>query len=792
MMRGYRTPERTRRGGSAWSFHRLRARAGIRTARLLSDPQSKIQDPKSRIWSQSCYGVVLLFSLLFLPTRVEAEDPWADAVVHYAPGLGALLKDSSKAVGEPLGGGPSTPNNDGVVSLGGQGGVLALRFNTPVADDPDNPFGLDCIVYSNAFWTGGNPQVKFQEPAIIEISEDVNGNGIPDDPWYLIPGSRAFPYVPFPEVTEPTGQSNSETDPYLLAGNIRNPNLFDADPGNDNEEYNWGYCEMTPSVTPYLDNYVRPDDPHIVGLTPRSGGGDAFDIAWAVDAEGNPAGLTRFHFIRITSFISRNFGALGTASPEIDAVADVAPNIDTDCDGILDEYEARVAGTDPLRRESTLLPLEIPPLEGGSPPGTLLGTAEDERGTKLRLYAAQQRTEAGRAYSVKVDILESAAPDFPLPQPDLVKSGCVREVVSSESDFVGAGIQAAEVTLHYRSEEIAGLDEDGLQPYLFAGGAYTQSGISEVQVNAPANLVTFRSKYAGIFLLASTAGSGDAGSTEGPQGGIALSVSPPAGVVANPVNTATVTSGVIRDHEGNAVADGTLITVAASRGTILTSDAAPGVPGVQVPTAGGMIGFDVKAPTQSGSARITATSVEGSAYGEVQYVFLPGPPVPPVSWTVGRPDEDGDVSVALTSSVVRDEFGNAVRDGTMLTVEIEDGTILSGDADLGAPGTQVLVANGHATLVVAVPSNDSVFQLTTYADAAETQLLGRGSYSPSQYLPMPLNVSAWLLLLVPAISGLMMRQTLGGRGSCRAGSAREIPAHREVRPPISDPKGGRT
>jgi len=789
MMRGYRTPERTRRGGSAWSFHRLRARAGIRTARLLSDPQSKIQDPKSRIWSQSCYGVVLLFSLLFLPTRVEAEDPWADAVVHYAPGLGALLKDSSKAVGEPLGGGPSTPNNDGVVSLGGQGGVLALRFNTPVADDPDNPFGLDCIVYSNAFWTGGNPQVKFQEPAIIEISEDVNGNGIPDDPWYLIPGSRAFPYVPFPEVMEPTGQSNSETDPYLLAGNIRNPNLFDADPGNDNEEYNWGYCEMTPSVTPYLDNYVRPDDPHIVGLTPRSGGGDAFDIAWAVDADGNPAGLTRFHFIRITSFISRNFGALGTASPEIDAAADVAPNIDTDCDGILDEYEARVAGTDPLRRESTLLPLEIPPLEGGSPPGTLLGTAEDERGTKLRLYAAQQRTEAGRAYSVKVDILESAAPDFPLPQPDLVKSGCVREVVSSESDFVGAGIQAAEVTLHYRSEEIAGLDEDGLQPYLFAGGAYTQSGISEVQVNAPANLVTFRSKYAGIFLLASTAGSGDAGSTEGPQGGIALSVSPPAGVVANPVNTATVTSGVIRDHEGNAVADGTLITVAASRGTILTSDAAPGV---QVPTAGGMIGFDVKAPTQSGSARITATSVEGSAYGEVQYVFLPGPPVSPVSWTVGRPDEDGEVSVTLTSSVVRDEFGNAVRDGTMLTVEIEDGTILSGDADLGAPGTQVLVANGHATLVVAVPSNDSVFQLTTYADAAETQLLGRGSYSPSQYLPMPLNVSAWLLLLVPAISGLMMRQTLGGRGSCRAGSAREIPAHREVRRPISHPEGGRT
>ena len=743
-------------GVSASKADRLRARA--RVATLFSSATSKLQNPKSKISSCALWLAILAVALIIAPARAHAEDPWADWVVLYAPGPGALLQNSSKAVGEPFGGGPSTPNNDAVVSLGGPSGVLVLKFNTPVTDDPDNPFGLDFIVYSNAFWTGGNPQVKFQEPGIIEISEDVNENGIADDPWYLIPGSRAYPYVPFPHVDEPSGQSNSESDPYLLAGNIRNPNLFDANPANDTEEYNWGYCEMTPTMTPYLDNYVRPDNPLTVGLTPRSGGGDAFDIAWAVDAYGNPAGLTQFQFIRITSFISRNFGALGTASPEIDAVADVAPDIDTDGDGILDEFEVRVADTNPLRRESTLLPLEIPPLEGGSPPGALLGTAEDERGTKLRLYAAQQRTEAGRAYSVKVDILEPAAPNFPLPQPDLIKSGCVREIVSSESDFVAAGIQAAEVTVHYRAEEIVGLDENGLQPFLFAGGAYTRAGISEVQVNAPANLVTFRSQYAGLFLLASTEGSGDTGSSEGPQGAISLSVSPPCGVVANPANAVTVTSGVILDHLGDAVADGTLITVAASRGTILTADADPGVPGIQVPAAGGVVAFDIRAPMQSGSVRISATSVEGSAYGEVEYVFLPGPPVQPVSWTVGRPDDDGTVSVAVTSSVVRDEFGNPVRDGTMLTVEIEGGTLSSGDADLDAPGTQVLVANGRASVIVTAPSSDSVFQLTTYADAAETLLLGEGSYSPAQYVPTPLNVASWLLALFPVIFALVIRR----------------------------------
>ena len=707
------------------------------------------------------FTTIVLISLIAATRTIHAEDPWADSVILYVPGAGAPLTvtDPSKAVGEPSGGGPSTPNNDAVVSLGGQGGVLVLRFNTPVTDDPRNPFGLDCIVYSNAFWTGGNPQVKFQEPAIIEISEDVNGNGITDDPWYLIPGSRGYSYTPFPQVTEPKGQSNSDSEPYLLAGNIRNPNLFDANPGNNLEEYNWGYCEMTPSMTPYLDNYVRPDDPHAVGITSRSGGGDAFDIAWAVDAGGHPAGIARFHFIRITSFISRNFGALGTASPEIDAVADVAPDVDTDGDGILDEYEVRVAGTDPARRESTILALEIPPLEGGSPFGTLLGMAQDDRGTKLRLYAAQQRTEADRAYSVKVDILEPAAPVAPLLQPGLIKSGCVREIVSSEPDFVAAGIQAAEVTIQYSSAEIAGLDESSLQPYLFTGGAYTQAGIADVQVNAPANFVTFRTQYAGLFLLASTAGAGDTGSTQGPQGEIRLSATPPEGVVANPANVATVTSDSILDHESNVIPDGALITVATSRGTILAADADSGTAGVQVETLGGIVSFDVGAPTQSGSALISATSVEGSAYGEIAYVFLPGPPVQPVSWTVGKPEEDGSVTVTLTSSVIRDAFGNAVRDGTALTVVVTDGAITSGDADLEQPGTQVLTANGLATLIVEVPTHDSVFEVTTYADAEQIVMLGQSSYSPAQYVPTPLTGMMWLVFLISAAFVLAMSRT---------------------------------
>lgn len=708
----------------------------------------------------------VLFSMIvaaLLAYPCIAEDPWADSVVQYTEGPNALLKDPAKTLGAPVGGGPATPNNTSLVSLGGRGGSLTLRFNTPVEDDPANPFGLDCIVYANAFWVGANPQVKFQEPALIEISEDTNANGLADDAWYLIPGCRGYAYSPFPSVDEPPGQANSRTDPFLLAGNITNPNLYDTDTGNDSTEYNWGYAEMTPTMTPYLDNYVRPDDPLAIGITPRSGGGDAFDIAWAVDSGGNPAPITRFHFIRLTSFISRTLGALGTASPEIDAVADVAPDIDADADGILDDYELRVAGTDPTRAESTVLPLEIPPLEGGSPAGTLLGTAQDADGNKLRLYSSGQRTADGRAYNVLVDILHPTAPTGNLPGTGLVKSGAVVQITSSQSDWVAAGVAPAEVVIHYTSGDIAGLDESSLTPYRFNQGTYDQTGITGIQVNAAANLVSFRTQYAGVFVLVSSAGSGDIGGTEGPQGDILLDAVPDTQTVADPALSVSVTSSTIRDFENNPVADGTQITVAVSQGTIATPDADPAKSGVQVETDGSVISFSFHPSTKAGAVTITATSVQGAAYGELTYRFVAGPPTSAVGWTVGKPERDGPVDIPLASSLVTDQFGNPVIDGTLLTVDIVGGDITSGDADLSLPGHQVVVSNGRTNLTVQVIDNEMEFTIATYADEDQTALLSEEVLSGADYVPMPLRAGlVAVALFLAALMRLPQRKTKGG------------------------------
>ena len=105
---------------------------------------------------------------------------------------------------------------------------------------------------------------------------------------------------------------------------VTNPSL---DPG---VEGIFGYAEYSPTLLlgdlnadHVVDDqtilpeefYTVPDDPLEVGMTPGSGGGDAFDIAWAIDpATGKSANLPGFDFIRITSAVNVAFVALGEKS----------------------------------------------------------------------------------------------------------------------------------------------------------------------------------------------------------------------------------------------------------------------------------------------------------------------------------------------------------------------------------------------------------------------------------------------------------------------------------------------
>ncbi len=305
--------------------------------------------------------------VLLVAARAVAGD-FADAVVAYRPAPGQLINtsfygDPSRALGPPVGGGTITPDNSKLVSLGGFGGSITLRFVPAVEDDPANPFGLDAIVFGNALYAGGNPNRRFAEAGVIEISLDENGNGLADDAWYLIPGSH-LPDPPAQAVqSQPwDADAGTPTPPSVLAWypappnfigwpatyattGFRLPSLFETQvitnpngPAAPLEGIR-GYADLTPTLilgdtdadniveAPSIDPaqfYTSPDNPFAVGVSPGSGGGDAFDIRRAVDpATGLPGRLDRFDFVRVTTGVNFVAGALGELSTEIGAVARV-------------------------------------------------------------------------------------------------------------------------------------------------------------------------------------------------------------------------------------------------------------------------------------------------------------------------------------------------------------------------------------------------------------------------------------------------------------------------------------
>jgi prepilin-type N-terminal cleavage/methylation domain-containing protein len=448
-----------------------------------------------------------------------AEDPWADAVLDFDDtGCNTGFCVPGNALGAPLGAGLLFPNLTHLHSVGTAGSYITLKFDTPVTDDPLNPMGMDFIVFGNAYWVGGFPERRWMEPGLVEVMQDANNNGLPDDVWHVIPGSRNLV-----QGVAASGIANPAPPLADVAG-IVNPNTTDGDPDNDSEEYDWGYADLGPVDLPYRDNYLRPDDPFTVGLSAGSGGGDAFDLAWAVDGTGQPAGISSFSFIRVWTLVQGV--AVGPITTELDAVADIAPDVDSDGDGVLDEYETRVSGTDPGSAASTVLPLEIPGSLGGSATaGTLLGTVADPAGNALTLRSSGLRSGV-RDFNATVAIGATGDPGGVVP--GLLKSGAVVDFDCGVADFTAAQVADGEFVMAYTNAQIDGLDEELLAPWRYSGGVWTQDGISGVAVDGALNRVSFASRYPGVFVLASVSG----GLTGPGEPGPGMPVASPWGIAA--------------------------------------------------------------------------------------------------------------------------------------------------------------------------------------------------------------------------------------------------------------------
>ena len=181
----------------------------------------------------------------------------------------------------------------------GKGGELIVKFNHAVADDINNPYGIDFIVFGNSqqntglFWENGDPSsfaitgsTLIEEPAMVSVSQD----GIT---WY-----------DFDAVTSPMVDTFAPT-----LGRVYDPNNADESIGTWNQW--WG--EPTDATLPIDPNITSLD---LLGLTVAeaaqlygdSAGGTGFDLA--------DVGLDWIEYVKIIGN--------DNVTPEVDAVSDVA------------------------------------------------------------------------------------------------------------------------------------------------------------------------------------------------------------------------------------------------------------------------------------------------------------------------------------------------------------------------------------------------------------------------------------------------------------------------------------
>jgi hypothetical protein len=258
---------------------------------------------------QLCWSVgvaALSLTAAAAPSPAPTDDAYADGVESFDPGVGGIegYVHCEAALGAPARttGGAIFPSvvsiynppwlPDEIVSIG-QGGSLVIRFDTPVADDPANPFGIDLLIFGNSFFVDDGSGISglFADGGLIEVSAD---------------NARWFALTPAADGLHPT-QGFADSGPYdPLPGRVATDFRRPVDPALTLEDF------LGSSYEEALALYAG-----------GSGGGTGIDLG--------PSGLGAISYVRISNGRAR-------LSVEIDALADVAPQVpgDTNGDGLVD------------------------------------------------------------------------------------------------------------------------------------------------------------------------------------------------------------------------------------------------------------------------------------------------------------------------------------------------------------------------------------------------------------------------------------------------------------------------
>lgn len=226
------------------------------------------------------------------------------------------------------------------VSLGAFGGYITVGFDHSIMA---GAAGYDFAIGGNAFLNASSGSGGSNEPGIVYVMQDSNGNGLPDDTWYELRGSEsgtadclhdyAVTYMRPAGAAQPVEWTDNlggtgtvdhlaafhnqpsyypawvKADSYTLSG-TRLKDRTTQDPATglwDNSAFGFGYADNRGSDV----------------LDVATGMANGFCIANAMLPDGSPAGLSHIDFVKVQTGVNSKAGWLGEVSTEVLYIKDL-------------------------------------------------------------------------------------------------------------------------------------------------------------------------------------------------------------------------------------------------------------------------------------------------------------------------------------------------------------------------------------------------------------------------------------------------------------------------------------
>lgn len=263
---------------------------------------------------------------------------WTPAPGQYINDFGTELPDLTKVTSEKAAEWAyKRLENHNFVSLGAFGGYIVVGFDHSILNSGEYEIG----VFGNAFLSQNGAS---DEPGILYVMKDENGNGLPDDTWFELQGSDTFASSTIADYQVTYFKPSSDGQPIEWTDNLGNTGeisylgAFHSQPSyypvwireesytlsgtcleaktiKNPETGNW---ENPPFEWGYADN-IGEDNIEFDGIKNCN----RFRISDAIDKEGKLVELDFIDFVKIQTGVCSTAGWLGEVSTEVLGIIDL-------------------------------------------------------------------------------------------------------------------------------------------------------------------------------------------------------------------------------------------------------------------------------------------------------------------------------------------------------------------------------------------------------------------------------------------------------------------------------------